>query len=399
MRNEGELALLALLSASDIWSAVRDIAGCTYRNNGIIVSNADQDRIADLDLLPAPIFDFESDTREKPLQFYDTITDELKPAVAMVTSRSCPYKCSFCSIISIGREWRRASAEKVVADLDDLQTHAKQKYGHVYFLDANFFVSVPRTLEVARRLQQYQPGITFSFSTRVNQLIKAENALSELFSLGLRAVEVGIESASQNALDRLSKDTTVDQNIRAVALLRKHRIQLFLDFIMFDAFSSTADLRQNVDFLELTHLDSYLPWDHLFNHLTPYLGTAIRKEYESKIHLEWHPDTLPEPEILFSDDKIRSVYLEFNKIKPQLRRMAEAIQRLENTTPTDWSAETARRLLNATTIRRTPYLLLKQLVRCAELGQPISFDRCMPSVYGLDRARRPFMELVDHALQ
>ena len=398
VRKEGEESLREVLAALAEGRPLDDIAGVAWHREGRTSIGPDRDRLDDLDALPPPVFEFEREGDSKPLFYYDRETAEVKPAVALVTSRSCPYRCSFCAIILIGRAWRRASPEKVVADLRAIEEHDGAVYRHLYFLDANFFVDARRTVEVARALQEYRPGITFSFSTRVNQLVRGKKLLPELRRLGLRAVELGVESGSEAALLRFTKDTTPQQNEEALRLLQENGLQLFLDFIMFDAEAGLEDLEKNLLFLERNGLDTYVSWDHLFSHMTPYLGTAIRDHYEQSLGLHFEEDTLPEPTDLFRDPGVRDVFHEIHKLLPALGRLTNALFELEEKLDGEWGPETARRHLNAVTLRRLPFVTLRNLVGQARRGQPVSFERSLPAF--ADEAGNPYSmeEFLNHAL-
>jgi radical SAM superfamily enzyme YgiQ (UPF0313 family) len=117
------------------------------------------------------------------------------PALAVNSSRSCPYNCSFCGVLTIGRKYRMRSGESVVAELDHFRTSEGLDHQHVYFSDANFYVYPKRALQIVQALHAYDPRITFSFGTRVNQLIKHQDFIPDLKECGLRVVELGIESA------------------------------------------------------------------------------------------------------------------------------------------------------------------------------------------------------------
>ena len=303
VRSEGEETLAEVVNAIKNRVSLTGIRGITYRSRGQVVIEPDRERLQDLDDLPAPTFEFISPCEARPLFYFDRTIGVRKRAVALITSRSCPYSCSFCAIILIGRQWRKLSAAKVVSDLKDLEEFRGELYEHVYFLDANFFVSAARAVEIAEALHSYRPSLTFSFSTRVNQLIKGRRLISQLRQLGLRAVELGIESGNDNALRRFAKDTTVRQNNEALEILNENRIQLFLDFIMFDAEETVEELNQNIEFIYQNNLDSYIPWDHLFSYMTPYVGTEIRRHYEQLKGYSFETDELPDPADLFEKSR------------------------------------------------------------------------------------------------
>jgi radical SAM superfamily enzyme YgiQ (UPF0313 family) len=383
VRNEGEETFLETITAIGSGAALDGIAGVTFRSNGGIRSEHDRDRLDDLDSLPAPVFDFERHGDERPLRYFDRTSGALKPAVALVTSRSCPYSCSFCAIILIGRQWRKASAAKVVSDLHEIETQGKTEFGHVYFMDANFFVSAPRALEVAEALHRYRPGITFSFSTRVNQLIKGKRLLPELKRLGLRAVELGIESGSAAALGRFAKDTSPEQNDEAVRLLECNGLQLFLDFIMFDAEATLDDIEANLDFFERNGLDSYVPWDHIFSYMTPYLGTEIRRHYEELIGSSFDEDALPDPSSLFQSHDVKAVFDQANKLRSALPKLTEALFKTEGRVRDfrSWGREEAREKLNAATMRRLPFVVLRNLLMQARRSEAVSYGQAFPKFY------------------
>ncbi|MEG2406657.1 MAG: B12-binding domain-containing radical SAM protein, partial [Clostridiales bacterium] len=74
-----------------------------------------------------------------------------------------------------------------------------------------------RCLELAKRLKPF--NIKFGIEARVNDI--EEKTLSALVDAGLEEILIGLESGSQNCLDRLKKNTTVAQNEQALAILRK----------------------------------------------------------------------------------------------------------------------------------------------------------------------------------
>jgi radical SAM superfamily enzyme YgiQ (UPF0313 family) len=380
VRNEGEETLVEVVEALKAGRALSGIKGISYRSSEQIVVEPDRDRVENLDELPSPVFDFSSESEEKPLFFFDKVSGKFKRAVALVSSRSCPYSCSFCAIILIGRQWRHASPSKIVFDLAELEAHNKVEYGHVYFMDANFFVNAKRALAVAEALFRYRPGITFSFSTRVNQLIKGKGLFAELKRFGLRSVELGIESGSKEALDRFAKDTTPEQNDEALRILQENGLQLFLDFIMFDAEATLADIEANIDLLQRNGLDSYVPWDHIFSYMTPYLGTEIRRRYETLIGGTFDEDELPNPIGLFQVEEVRLVFEEMNRFQFYIPKLADALFHTEERVrgSRSWGREEARQKLNAVSIRRLPYMLLKELVAQAKRGDTISYANALP---------------------
>jgi radical SAM superfamily enzyme YgiQ (UPF0313 family) len=373
VRDEGELTTEELLNSLNYGLDLRKIKGIVYKIDNEVIITDQRERISILDDIPAPTFDFFA-TNKVENYFFDHITGKEKNAVSMVTSRSCPYNCSFCAIILIGRQWRKCSSQKVLNDLLSLQEHENKKYEHIYFLDANFFVSVERTIEIAQVLNNYNNNITFSFSTRANQIIKAEKHLGILFKLGLRAVEIGIESGSNKALERFSKDITVEENFKAISLLNENDIKLYLDFIMFDAEASIEDLDKNLEFLAASNLDYYVPWDHLYSYMTPYLGTRIRTKYELLLNRKFDRDQLPDPASLFINDKVKRIFTELMSIRPMFSTLEKRVISLQDHLRyiNSNQIEFHKVRLELLSLKRMPFNLMKALIAQAKNDVDIS---------------------------
>ncbi len=197
VRREGEETMLEILRKRQQPEALKTIAGTTHPDGPV---NVDRELRAGLDELPFPDADFISHSGYPALTYYDEALGRSKPALTICSSRSCPYDCSFCGVLTIGRKYRSRDAARVAEELTYFRSHHGVRYEHVYFSDANFFVSPGRALDIARALHAVDPAVTFSFGTRVNQILRAKAVLPELKALGLRFIELGIESASPEVL-------------------------------------------------------------------------------------------------------------------------------------------------------------------------------------------------------
>lgn len=308
VRREGEAPMLDLarLRGDPGWYA---IPGTTVRlPSGDVQVNPDAAFISDLDALPFPDFPFVSESGYPPLTFFDSEAGRLRPALAINSSRSCPYNCSFCGVLTIGRKYRMRSGASVAAELEHFRAADQVPYSHVYFSDANFFVYPRRALEIVQELKACDPTLTFSFGTRVNQLLKHEDVIPKMQELGLRFVELGIESASQPVLDRLAKGVTPDVNLRAVRFLNRLGVGISLDFIMIDPETTLADLRANQQFLRDGGFYDYVPHEHLYTSLVLYAGTPIRTYYEQRTGRTFGIDELPPIDGLIEVPSVRGVH-------------------------------------------------------------------------------------------
>ncbi|QXJ20503.1 radical SAM protein [Actinomadura graeca] len=305
VRKEGEhptLELVRCLAAGDGLDAVPNL---TWRDGAAVRVNRETPAPDDLDALPFPAAEFVTDREYGRLHFYDAVRDELRPALTINTSRSCPYDCSFCGVLTIGRRYRSRSPENVVRELEFFRQRDGIDYRHVYFSDANFFVQAQRALAMVRALHAADDRITFSFGTRVNQILKARDVIEEMRDLGLRFIEVGVESASPAVLERLAKGVGPEVNDAAVGFLTRIGVEIALDFIMVDPASTVEDLQMNMDFIERHFLDHY-PHEHFYTSLALYEGTPIREFYEERRGKPFVSGTLPDTAELFEYAELRT---------------------------------------------------------------------------------------------
>ncbi|MGW3416827.1 B12-binding domain-containing radical SAM protein [Streptomyces phaeochromogenes] len=405
VRREGEEAMLDLVRGLDVdvdvdvdvdgdgdagdRAGLTGIRGTTWRapdGAGLLV-NEDRDFVPDLDQIPFPDAEFTSHSGYPDLTYYDEVQGRLKAALTICSSRSCPYNCSFCGVLTIGRKYRSREAERVVAELLHFRARHGVNYEHVYFSDANFFVSPTRALEVAEALYEADPQVTFSFGTRVNQILKAAEVLPRLKERGLRFIELGIESASEPVLERLAKHVKPEVNVAAVRLLKRLGIEISLDFIMLDPATTLPDIRANLEFLREAGFYDYVPHDHLYTALVLYEGTPIRDFYARRFGVVFDPDDLPSPFTLFELPEVQRFSDTLRAFRKQwqdridgalaqgelaLASMADGSDGSDGLGGSDLPRESHARLqLDVVSLRHAPNLFMERLLEDAEAGFPL----------------------------
>ncbi len=172
--------------------------------------------------------------------------------VNIAGSRGCYGSCTFCTINPFygGRSlWRPRSPESVIAEMAAvLEEHPNAN--RFYFVDPNFFGPAgrarARALTLARMIRE-RFDIRFGLEGRVNDI--DEELVENLVAAGFDEILIGLESGSDATLRRLNKHTTVEQNRRALRILRSYGVEPNVGFIMFEPDSSLDDVRVNLAFL------------------------------------------------------------------------------------------------------------------------------------------------------
>jgi len=136
----------------------------------------------------------------------------IKPMATIITSRGCPFKCTFCSQkVTFGNIVRYRSVGNVIEEL----THVVEKYNirHFSVLDDTLGLNHEKTFQLCDAIIAEKLNITFEGYTRVN--VVTYELLQKLKSAGLNRISFGVESGNQSILDAVKKGTNLEQIKRA----------------------------------------------------------------------------------------------------------------------------------------------------------------------------------------
>jgi len=88
------------------------VKGIAYRNNGKIMDTGEGEFCDDLDALPFPDRDI------VPYNWYLEAWYSKRPFINIMTSRGCPYQCTFCNTNIFGNTFRALSPENVIKEIE-----------------------------------------------------------------------------------------------------------------------------------------------------------------------------------------------------------------------------------------------------------------------------------------
>lgn len=130
----------------------------------------------------------------------------------ILTSRGCPYKCTFCVNTIIKNPWRGLSPQRSIGIIR--RVHQAHHIKHILFMDENFFGRVGRADEIIRGISDL--GITWEANICVKDLLKLDDAFFLLMKKsGVLRLRMGVESASDRMLEIINKGITREQIIAA----------------------------------------------------------------------------------------------------------------------------------------------------------------------------------------
>ncbi|RME86322.1 MAG: radical SAM protein [Caldilineae bacterium] len=172
---------------------LQDIPGLNFRHKDEVIVSPVSPMIEDLDSLPFPAHDLFKIDRYTNLQ---PLTDGLDPharAFTILTSRGCPYKCTFCSKPVTGDTWRGRSVDNVIAEWRWLVKELQAT--EIGVTDDIWNLKLPRAKELCRRL--IAEGLNTVPWITVHGM-KVNHTDAELFQLmkaaGARRVGFGVEN-------------------------------------------------------------------------------------------------------------------------------------------------------------------------------------------------------------
>ncbi|MDQ7826776.1 MAG: radical SAM protein [Candidatus Eremiobacteraeota bacterium] len=259
---EGEKSFADVVAAHEKGEPLDKIPGILHRRDGKVVNTGPPRAIEDLDSLPHPRRDV-IDYRK----YYYVIGHEVT-ATSLVSSRGCPYRCTFCS--TPGRSTFRARSAADVAD--EMEQCEKLGIREIYFVDDTFNVDRKRALDLCAEIVKRRIRISWNVRARINLI--SEELTDSLIAAGCTRIQLGVETGTDEGLKALGKGITVEE-IRAVfAMLRKKKITTVAYFMIGSPHEkSPKDVMKTISFA--CSLD---PDYCLFGVLTPYPGTALYDE-------------------------------------------------------------------------------------------------------------------------
>ena len=263
---EGERTLAELIGTLEGGGSLEDVEGIAFREGGRIRTTHPRKFIENLDLCPFPAWDLLPDFprayRPPPFKVMRL------PAVSLVTSRGCPYRCIFCDTSVFGRRTRAHSADYVLEMVGELY----RRYGvrEVIFEDDTFLVSKERVLRICEGLLRNGMKLSWSCNSRAD-LVDGE-VLREMKRAGCWRISFGIESGDQRILDGEMKGLKLEQVERAVRLTAEAGISA-KGFFMVGHPGETGDtLEKTLEFAKKLPLS-----DITVTALTPLPGSKLHE--------------------------------------------------------------------------------------------------------------------------
>jgi len=239
---------------------LRAVKGLAFKDGSRTIVTGIRPFIKDLDSLPWPA------RHLLPMDKYTLLGKPIRVAHVMA-SRGCPYGCIYCMTSYFwGRRIRFRSAKSVADEIEYLVD--KYKVRHIVFSDDDLTANKGFVYDFIKELKERGIEISFSCGSRVDHVDK--KFLKFLYENGCEAIYFGVESASQETINRIGKRIRLDQVVKVFKWVREIGGFVVGSFILGFPWETIEDMKKTVDFA-IKLQPNYAQ----FTVLTPYPGTPL----------------------------------------------------------------------------------------------------------------------------
>lgn len=285
IRGEGEYIMLNLVQALENQSSLHEVKGIVFedKNSKEIVVNPEAPLIQDLDELPFPALNL------LPMKKY-RLLDMDTHMTTMITTRGCPMQCSFCSSAAMhGKKIRERSVENIVDEIEYLKTN--YDIDTIAFMDDTFTLKKRKVMAICDEILKRNIEIMWGCTSRVDTL--DEKLLKKMKEAGCITIFIGVESADQQQLDNMCKNTTIAKIENAFKIAHKLKIRTIASVALGMPGDTKEIMNKTVKFVH-----KLKPNYAIYSLATPYPGTRFYKEAFEKNLIkikDWSKYTLITP--------------------------------------------------------------------------------------------------------
>lgn len=262
---EGDHVVVDLVNQLENGIETPNTPNMAFNVNGEIVKNDILPPTPDLDKLPFPDYDMNNDY---------VLDEDLRPMTMeilrgytppwplpyktffTITSRGCPHLCSYCNNIRYFKlhgknSLRFRSINHVIEELEYI-TKKYNFYEVMGLVDDDFLARPEKDLE--EFAQKYKAKINLPFAINISANTFRKKKMELLLEVGLKLVNMGVQSGSQRVLDEtLKRRVSVAKTKKVLNQMepyrKKNNLKIMLDFIIDNPYETKKDIMQTYEYI------------------------------------------------------------------------------------------------------------------------------------------------------
>ena len=257
---DGEIPFKLLCNTVANGADAHPFPGLHIKKSGLPSEPLSQYIQSDLDALPL------IDRTLLPVENYGSVLGKGALSTTMITSRGCPYKCSFCKL-----NFQKTLARSPANVIAEFEAIAALGIDEVEIYDDTFTWGRDRLKDICNGLIKNKNTVTWAVRDRVSAA--SPEAYAMMYEAGCRRIHLGVESGVQHVLDGMRKRIKPDQARQAVKWAKEAGLEVLTYFLIGNMDETVEDMKATVDFaLELG--SDYAE----FSITIPYPGTELYRQ-------------------------------------------------------------------------------------------------------------------------
>ena len=242
---EGEQPFSQLLEALQAGGDFSHVPGLVWRDKqGAVRRNPVAPFMEDLDDLPFPA------RHLVPIARYRSFMTHESLVATVMSSRGCPYGCTFCNHQHMGQKFRARSAQSVVEEMEQC---ARMGFREVMFYDDTFTINRGRVLDICNLLIERRVPLKWDIRARVDTL--NEELFDRLAEAGCIRLRIGVESGTPEILRVLHKGINLDAARRVFKWAAERGMTTFAYFMIGNPSETREQIVQTVAFAKAIRPD------------------------------------------------------------------------------------------------------------------------------------------------
>lgn len=289
------------------------VPGISFRIGKKIIHQNEASPV-DINSLPLPAYDLVNLDN-----YYSWTFGKAKRLATILTSVSCPFKCSFCIVggatiwRGFGDKWRSKTPNKVLEEIKYL--YEKFNVCNFYFFDETFTINKQRVNDICNKIIDYKMKINWSCNSRVDTV--DFETLKHMRKSGCWNICFGLESGSQKVLESINKNTDLKQAVSVFKACEKFGIKTSASFMIGLPEDNEITLKETLLFAKKLNPDRVQ-----FVITTAYPGTYLYEQVKKENLLEKEYDFSGFDAYGINNEAVlRTRYLSASKISSTQKKM------------------------------------------------------------------------------
>jgi len=261
LMGESEFSFIDFLKKYRNRDKLSEVPGLVYKNSDNHIIKNHFSPIKSLDNIPLP------DRSLVDINNYSSLLARGSLSTTIVSSRGCPFKCSFCDrpLSPITSCFRSRSSGNVIDEIDKC---VKLGINDFLFYDDTFTVNRERVSSICEEILKRKLKIIWDIRARVDTIDR--EMLMLLKKAGCVAIHYGVEAGNDKTLKAINKDFTVNKVKETFKLTRSIGIDTLAYFMVGLPSQKKNDIQDSVDLVKELNPD----YAH-FSIFSPYPGTEL----------------------------------------------------------------------------------------------------------------------------